>query len=265
MQRRRKYGIEEMMEKIPVRVYLFDCLYADGRDLTLEPYPERISVLESITEERDDYRLVERLVTSDPEELDRFFQQSIADGTEGLVVKSTGEDSVYRAGARSWLWVKLKRSYQSKMQDTVDLVVVGAFHGRGRRAGTYGALLVAAYDPEEDVYKTVCKVGSGFTDENLEQIPEMLEPHRLEHRHARVKSLMEAEVWFVPVVVLEVLGDEITLSPLHTAAFDEVREGSGLAIRFPRFTRWREDKSAEEATTVQEILDMYRSQLKTLS
>jgi len=264
MQRRRKYGIEEMMEKIPVRVYLFDCLYADGRDLTLEPYPERIDVLESITEERDDYRLVERVVTSDSEELDRFFQQSIADGTEGLVVKSTGEDSIYRAGARSWLWVKLKRSYQSKMQDTVDLAVVGAFHGRGRRAGTYGALLVAAYDPEEDIYKTVCKVGSGFTDVNLEQIPEMLEPHRLGHRHARVKSLMEAEMWFEPVVVMEVLGDEITLSPLHTAAFNEVREGSGLAIRFPRFTRWRDDKSAEEVTTVQEILDMYKSQLKTL-
>ena len=265
MQRRRKYGIEEMMEKIPVRVYLFDCLYADGRDLTLEPYPERIDILESITEERDDYRLVERLVTSDPKELDRFFQQSIADGTEGLVVKSTGEESVYRAGARSWLWVKLKRSYQSKMQDTVDLVVIGAFHGRGRRAGTYGALLVAAYDPEEDIYKTVCKVGSGFTDENLEQIPEMLEPHRLGHRHARAKSLMEAEIWFEPDVVMEVLGDEITLSPLHTAAFDEIREGSGLAIRFPRFTRWRDDKSAEEATTVQEIVDMYKSQLKTLS
>ena len=265
MQRRRKYGIEEMMEKIPVRVYLFDCLYADGRDLTLEPYPERIDILESITEERDDYRLVERLVTSDPKELDRFFQQSIADGTEGLVVKSTSEDSIYRAGARSWLWVKLKRSYQSKMQDTVDLAVVGAFHGRGRRAGTYGALLVAAYDPEEDIYKTVCKVGSGFTDENLEQIPEMLEPHRLGHRHARAKSLMEAEIWFEPDVVMEVLGDEITLSPLHTAAFDEIREGSGLAIRFPRFTRWRDDKSAEEATTVQEIVDMYKSQLKTLS
>ena len=265
MQRRRKYGIEEMMEKIPVRVYLFDCLYADGRDLTLEPYPERIKALESITKQKDDYRLVKRLITSDPAEIDRFFQQSIADGTEGLVVKSTGKDSVYRAGARSWLWVKLKRSYQSKMQDHVDLVVVGALHGRGRRAGSYGALLVAAYDPEADVYMTVCKVGSGFTDENLAQTLGMLEPHRLEHRHARVKSLMEAEVWFEPAVVMEVLGDEITLSPLHTAAFDKIREGSGLAIRFPRFTRWRDDKSAEEATTVKEIADMYSSQLKTVS
>jgi DNA ligase-1 len=254
MQRRRKYGVEEMMEKVPVRVYL-----------TLEPYPKRISTLEEIVDQKDEFKLVQRLETGDPQEIDRFFQQAIADGTEGLVVKSTGPDSVYRAGARSWLWVKLKRSYQSKMQDTVDLVVVGAFHGRGRRAGSYGALLAAAYDQEADVFRTVCKVGSGFTDEKLGQIPGLFKPLEIPHRHARVDSLMEAEVWFEPERVMEVLGDEITASPLHTAAYGEVREGSGLAIRFPRFTRWREDKGAEEATTVQEIVDMYRSQLKTLS
>ena len=265
MQRRRKYGIQEMMERVPVRVYLFDCLYADGVDLTLEPYPKRISKLEDIVDQKEAFKIVQRLETCDPREIDAFFQQAIADGTEGLVVKSTGQDSVYRAGARSWLWVKLKRSYQSKMQDTVDLVVVGAFHGRGRRAGSYGALLAAAYDQEADVFRTVCKVGSGFTDENLAQIPTMLKPLEMEHRHARVDSLMEAEVWFEPERVMEVLGDEITASPLHTAAFGEIREGSGLAIRFPRFTRWREDKSPEEATTVGEIVDMYRSQLKTLN
>lgn len=265
MQRRRKYGIHEMMEKIPVRVYLFDCLYVDGEDLTLEPYPKRVSELQRIVDQEDDFKLVERLETCEPKALDTFFQQAIADGTEGIVVKSTAEDSIYRAGARSWLWVKLKRSYQSKMQDTVDLVVIGAFSGRGRRAGSYGALLVAAYDPEQDVFKTVCKVGSGFTDKDLEDIPKMLEPYQLEHKHARVESLMDAETWFEPEKVMEVLGDEITLSPLHTAAFNELREDSGLAIRFPRFQRWRDDKSAEEATTVQELVDMYKSQLKTIS
>jgi DNA ligase 1 len=265
MQRRRKYGIEEMMEKIPVRVYLFDCLYADGVDLTLRPYPERVAVLESIVNQREEFKRVESLRTSDPAEMDRFFQQAIADGTEGVVVKSTGPESIYRAGARSWLWVKLKRSYQSKMQDTVDLVVVGAFHGRGRRAGSYGALLAAAYDQEADLFRTVCKVGSGFTDENLGQIPSTFKSLEIPHRHARVDSLLDAEVWFEPRRVMEVLGDEITASPLHTAAFGEVRIDSGLAIRFPRFTQWREDKSAEEATTVQEILGMYKSQLKTMN
>ena len=265
MQRRRKYGIEEMMKKIPVRVYLFDCLYTDGRDLTLKPYPERVKALESIVDQKEEFKRVVSLETCDPAEMERFFQQAIADGTEGIVVKSTSPESIYRAGARSWLWVKLKRSYQSKMRDTVDLVVVGAFHGRGRRAGSYGALLVAAYDQDADLFKTVCKVGSGFTDENLEQIPSTFKPLEISHRHARVDSLLEAEVWFEPEKVMEVLGDEITASPLHTAAFGEVREDSGLAIRFPRFTRWREDKSAEEATTVQEILSMYKSQLKTMN
>jgi DNA ligase-1 len=263
MQRRRKYQIEEMMEKIPIRVYLFDCLY-DGQDLTLSPYPIRIKRLESITKQIDEFKLVERLITDDPEELEKFLQLSISEGTEGLVVKSTSNESIYRAGARSWLWVKLKRSYQSKMQDHVDLVVVGALYGRGRRAGSYGALLVAAYDPEQDIYKTVCKVGSGFTDENLEEMPTKLDRHRVDDKPNNLDSLVEPDVWFDPIVVIEVLGDEITLSPLHTVAMNELREGSGLAIRFPRFTRWRDDKSAYEATHVSEILNMYKSQLKNL-
>jgi DNA ligase-1 len=263
MQRRRKYKILEMMKQIPVRVYLFDCLY-DGEDLTLKSYPARINRLESIVEQTDDFKLVERLETSDSDELDKFFQLSISEGTEGLVVKSTAEDSIYRAGARSWLWVKLKRSYQSKMQDHVDLVVVGAIYGRGRRAGGYGALLVAAYDPDADMYKTVCKVGSGFTDKNLEEMSGKLDENRVEQKPNNVDSLLEPDVWFDPIVVIEVLGDEITLSPLHKAAYNELREGSGLAIRFPRFTRWRDDKSAEEATLVREIFDMYHAQLKNV-
>ena len=263
MQRRRKYKIEEMMAKIPVRVYLFDCLY-DGEDLTLKPYPHRIERLDTITDPTDEFKPVERLETSDPEELDRFFQQSLAEGTEGLIVKSTSDESIYRAGARSWLWVKLKRSYQSKMQDHVDLAVVGAFYGRGRRAGNYGALLVAAYDPSDDKFKTVCKVGTGFTDENLEEMPARLDQYQVDVKPANVDSLLEAEVWFDPIVVMEVLGDEITASPLHLAAFGEIRKDAGLAIRFPRFTRWREDKSADEVTQVGEILDMYNAQLKTL-
>lgn len=263
MKRRRKYKIDEMMAKIPVRVYLFDCLY-DGEDLTLKPYLYRIERLDSIIDSTDEFKPVERLETNDPEELERFFQQSLADGTEGLIVKSTSDDSIYRAGARSWLWVKLKRSYQSKMQDHVDLAVVGAFYGRGRRAGSYGALLVAAYDPLDNKYKTVCKVGTGFTDENLEAMPERLDQYRSDSKPSNVDSMLEAEVWFDPIVVMEVLGDEITASPLHLAAFGEIRKDAGLAIRFPRFTRWREDKSTDEVTRVGEILDMYNAQLKTL-
>ena len=264
MQRRRKHGVEEAVERLPVTVFLFDCLYADGEDYTLEPYPKRKAKLAKIIEESDRFHRVKAIETDDPKEIERFFEQAIADGTEGLVCKSLSEDSIYRAGARSWLWVKLKRSYQSKMSDPVDLVVVGAFYGRGRRAGSYGALLAAAYDHEADMYRTACKVGSGFTDEDLAKLPRDLEGFRHEGKHPMVDSLLEADIWFVPERVMEVLGDELTLSPIHTAASGAIRQGSGLAVRFPRFKRWRADKSAEEATTVLELLDMYQSQLKTI-
>jgi len=264
MQRRRKYRIEEMMEKFPVAVFLFECLYADGDDLTLKPYGVRRSRLRKVVEETDRFKIVKALEPSSVKELEGFFEEAIAEGTEGLVVKSMGKDSIYRAGARSWLWVKLKRSYQSKMVEPVDLVVVGAFYGRGRRAGSYGALLTAAYDPEADTFRTVCKVGSGFTDEDLESLPKKFEELRRGERHPRVDSLLEADIWFSPVTIIEILGDEITLSPIHTCAFNRLREDSGLAIRFPRFIRWREDKSPEDATQIDEVVNMYRAQLKTI-
>ncbi len=264
MQRRRKHGIQEAMERLPITIFLFDCLYAEGEDYTLKPYPRRKAKLKEILEESDRFHRVDSIETDDPRELERFFEQAIAEGTEGLVCKSLADDSIYRAGARSWLWVKLKRSYQSKMSDPVDLVVVGAFYGMGRRAGSYGALLGAAYDHDADVYRTVCKVGSGFTDEVLATLPKYLEPLRHEGKHPLVDSLLKSDIWFIPEKVMEVLGDELTLSPIHTAGFNAVRRGAGLAVRFPRFQRWRDDKSAEEATTITELLDMYKSQLKQI-
>ncbi len=110
------------------------------------------------------------------------------------------------------------------------------FGGRGKRAGAYGALLIAAYDPKTDQFYTVSKVGSGFTDEDLVKLKQMLDPYRIPHRHPRVVSKMEPDVWFVPAVVLEIIGAEITLSPLHTCCMGTVRPDVGLAIRFPRFT-----------------------------
>ena len=152
------------------------------------------------------------------------------------------------------------------MTDTVDLVVVGAFHGRGKRAGSYGALLLAAYNAGDDTFETVTKCGTGFTDEDLTKLPKMLEKHRVARKHSRVVSLLEADVWFEPSLVLEVLGAEITLSPIHTCAMNSVRKGSGLAIRFPRFTgKYRDDKGAEDATSSSEIVEMYNGQLKKIA
>ncbi len=265
MRRRRKHGIQEAAEENPVSLFVFDVLYVDGKDLTLEIYPVRHETLQSLTKEHKCVKTAKYILTEDSNELERFFEEAIEDGCEGLICKSVSSDSVYQAGARGWLWIKYKRDYKSEMRDTIDLVAIGAFYGRGKRAGTYGALLLATYNPQQDTFETICKCGSGFTDEDLEKIPKMLESHRILHHHARVESKLEADVWFEPKVVLEIIGAEITLSPIHTCAANTIRKGSGLAIRFPRFTgNFRLDKSAEDATAVDEVVEMYRSQLKTI-
>jgi DNA ligase-1 len=266
MHRRRKYGIEEAIKEYPVSLFIFDALYVDGEDLTLEPYPVRRKALEKAIIEGERVKTAKYIVTGDVKELEKFFLEAIEEGCEGLVCKSVAEDSIYQAGARGWLWIKYKRDYKSEMTDTVDLVAVGAFYGRGKRAGTYGAMLLAAYNPESDTFETVTKCGTGFTDEDLAKLPGMMQKHVIPHKHPRVNSMLEADVWFEPSVVLEILGAEITLSPIHTCAMDAIRKGSGLAIRFPRFTgNYRLDKAAEDATTVNEIVEMYQKQLKKIS
>jgi DNA ligase-1 len=266
MHRRRKYGVEEAIEEYPVSLFVFEALYVDGKDLTFSSYPVRRNALEKTISQSDRVKLANSVIAADVKELERFFLEAIEDGCEGLVCKSIAKDSVYQAGARGWLWIKYKRDYKSEMTDTVDLVVVGAFHGRGKRAGAYGAVLLAVYNPDSDTFETVTKCGTGFTDEDLARLPKMLEKHVVKQKHSRVNSLLDADVWFEPVVVLEVLGAEFTLSPIHTCAMDSVRKGSGLAIRFPRFTgNYRIDKSAEDATTRNEIVEMYQKQLKKIS
>jgi DNA ligase-1 len=266
MHRRRKYGVKEAMAQYPVSLFMFDALYVDGEDLTLEAYPLRRQQLEKAMKQSDRVKAAKQIRTSSVKELEAFFEEAIEDGCEGLMCKSVAKDSVYQAGARGWLWIKYKRDYKSEMTDTVDLVVVGAFHGRGKRAGTYGALLLAAYNKEADTFETVTKLGTGFTDEDLKKLLELLSSHVVPRKHSRVQSTLEADVWFEPKVVLEVLGAEITLSPIHVCAMNSIRKGSGLAIRFPRFTgNYRFDKAAEDATTSLEIVEMYRNQLKQIS
>jgi len=263
MHRRRKYGVEEKAEEFPANIYLFDCLYTNGKDIMDKPLIERRDILKNSIVEQNGFKMSHALVSGDIVEIEKFFETAIENGCEGLILKDPA--SVYQAGARGWSWIKLKRSYQSKMAEPIDVVVVGAFAGRGRRSGTYGALLVAAYDPERDIFSTISKLGSGFTDEDLRNLPEILENYKLQNRHPRVESVIEADTWFVPKVVMEVIGDELTLSPIHTCGFNKIRDNAGIAIRFPRFTHnWRDDKSPEDATTVKEIVQMYNTQLKKI-
>lgn len=259
--RGRKTDLERMAKEFPVTLFTFDCLLRGDEDLTAHPYRERRKALESILQPNDVIRWATVRITDSAKEAESFFDEALQAGCEGLMAKAL--ESTYDAGARGYQWIKFKKEYSAALNDTIDLVVVGAFAGRGKRAGTYGALLMAAYDKTADVFRTVCKLGTGFDDATLRSLPDRLAPHRVTRRPARVESKLEPDVWFEPGVVLEVLGAEITLSPVHTAGQNLFREGAGFAIRFPRFTgKWRDDKGPEDATTVEEIVEMFRRQQK---
>jgi DNA ligase-1 len=259
MFRRRKYGISEAVRDVPVSLFCFDLLYADGEDLTRVAYPQRRARLAGAVTRSDRILLTTAVEVSTPEALDTAFEQAIAEGCEGLICKSVGRDSGYRAGNRGWQWIKLKRDYRSELSDTVDLVVVGAFTGRGRRRGLYGAVLLAAYDPDADTFRTVGKCGTGFSDSDLAELTARLAPFQHDGKPALVDARQPADVWFEPGLVLEVLSAELTLSPNATAGWGQLKQESGLAMRFPRFTgRWRDDKGPRDATTTTELVDLYR-------
>jgi DNA ligase-1 len=264
--RGRKYDLERLQEEVPVRLFLFDLLL-DGTTPTLdEPFPARRKRLERRVHDTDRVRLAQQRIVESLPEAERFFDEAIAAGCEGVMAKSLAEGSTYRAGARGFWWIKYKREYTHGLADSVDGVVVGAFYGHGRRGGRYGALLLAVYNPDEDRFESFCKVGSGFDDATLETLPTRFRPYELKERPESVLTELIPDVWLRPAVVLEVRGAELTLSPIHRAGVGQVRPDAGLALRFPRFTgRWRDDKDAQGATTTAELLSLYRSQVRQIA
>ena len=234
MHRRRKHEIEETMKRYPVAVNFFDILFVDGKDITGRPYVKRRAELARVVKVTEFTRPVPSKLVKTAEEMEEFMELAISDGCEGIVAKNL--DSPYRAGAREFACIKLKREYSSELTDTIDLVIVGAFHGRGRRVGVYGAYLLAVYDAERKVYPSVTKIGTGFTDADLERFPKLLKQYESLVRPADVESKLLPDVWYRPKVVIETIASEIALSPVHPAAMNALREGSGLALRFPKFT-----------------------------
>ncbi len=263
--RGRKYDLDRLEADVPLVVFLFDVIYLNGEPLHRKPYLERRRILEGLFTPNDSFRTATQIVSDDPEEVQKFFDESINSGCEGVVAKNVSEQSIYRAGARGWLWIKLKRDYQSEFEDSLDLTVIGAFGGHGRRKGTYGALLMATYNKVTDVFESICKLGTGFTDDVLFALPAKFKDHIVPDKPARVESLLQPDVWIEPYFVMEIIGSEITVSPVHSCAFGKIEKGAGLAIRFPRFTgKWREDKKPEDSTSTQEILQMFHDQKKRI-
>jgi DNA ligase 1 len=259
--RRRKHQIEAMAEQLPLKAFVFDILYKDGVSLLDSPLEERLKILEETLRPADDTLMLTASHTvSDAHTLTLLFDEAISKGLEGLVVKKL--ESRYEAGARNFNWVKLKRHSAGALNDTIDCVLLGYLFGRGRRAALgAGSLLVGVYDPERDLFVTVTKIGTGLSDQQWRSIRERTRGLEVDHRPARVSSLIEPSVWVEPQLVIEVLADEITRSPIHTAG--KVGAEPGYALRFPRLVTFREaDKKPEDATTVQELIELYHSQGK---
>jgi len=257
MTRKRKYEIEKRAEEAPLVLFAFDLLYADGKDYTKAAYIERRKALEKLIKKDGRIRPAEMIITDKPQELERFFEMNVEKGTEGIVAKRL--DAEYQAGARNFNWIKLKRSYRGELQDTIDVVIVGYFKGRGARAKFgIGALLAAVYDEKSDTFKTICKIGSGLSEEKWIEARKLLDKIKVSKRPARVDSLIEPDVWVEPKYVFTVMADEITLSPLHTAG--KTAEKPGFALRFPRIQGWIRDKKPEDATTVKEIESLFKMQ-----
>ncbi|MCV0373742.1 MAG: ATP-dependent DNA ligase [Nitrosarchaeum sp.] len=261
MHRRRKYKIEKAVSKYPITVNFFDVLYYNGKSCLDLAYEERRSLLEEIVKEDEYAKHVPMSIVTNKNEIEEFLENSINSGCEGLMLKML--DKPYQAGSRGNYWLKLKREYRNELGDSLDLVVIGAFFGKGRRTGRYGTLLLASYDDDQDTFTSICKVGTGFTDEDLDQLYQILSDKVTIKKNPRIDSEMEADVWFEPELVIEVVASEITLSPIHKAARDTIRKDTGLALRFPKFTgKIRVEKAAEDASTNEEVLTLFKGQRK---
>ena len=256
--RRRKHNIAESAKELPLKAFVFDLLYVDGQSMLEQPLEARVARLREVLEEGETLLEASYEVVDDPNRLQVMLDESITAGLEGLVVKRP--DSAYQAGARNFNWVKLKRHSSGELNDTVDCVVLGYIYGRGKRAAFgAGALLVGIYDSDVDEFKSICKIGTGLTDAEWQEIHKRCDGIAVDHKPARVDSAIIPSVWVEPEVVIEVLADEITRSPLHTAG--KVGNEPGYALRFPRLVSFRDDdKRAEDATKVDELIKMHHAQ-----
>jgi len=262
MHRRRKYKIEKAVTEYPITVNFFDILYCNGKNCTELNYSERRKKLENIVKENEFAKYIPMTIAKNENEIQEFFENSINAGSEGLMLKML--DKPYQAGSRGSHWLKLKREYRNELGDSLDLVVIGGFFGKGRRTGSYGTLLLSTYDENTDTFPSICKVGTGFTDESLDQLYQILNPKTTIKKNPRIISEMEADVWFEPELVIEIVASEITLSPIHKVARDEIRKNAGLALRFPKFTgKIRMEKTAEDASTDEEVVSLYKAQNKS--
>ncbi len=261
VKRRRKHDIASMAESLPLRLYVFDILYLNGKPVLSDDHEQRRALLENLFGKypNDTVQVIEEKRTSTVQELTDYFNKNITQGLEGLVVKRP--DAPYQPGKRNFNWIKLKRHQEGELTDTLDTVVLGYYAGKGKRAQFgIGAFLVGVYNNTTDRYETIAKVGTGLTDEEWIDLKKRCDRLAVSHKPANVTCSKELfpDVWVDPGIVVIVLADEITLSPMHTAGKTETTPG--LALRFPRFMGYALDKEPDQATSVVETRRLYELQ-----
>lgn len=256
IQRKRKYDISEKAKELPLKLFLFDVMFIDGKNTMGLPFHERRRKLNELIKEGPTIDLTKSIITDKSREMDQFFNENVETGLEGIIAKDL--NAPYIAGGRKFAWIKLKRSYKGELQDSVDLVILGFYKGKGKRTEFgLGGVLAGVYDKEKDEFKSVTRIGTGFSEQMLSDLHALLNKQKVDHKPARVDSDVVPDVWVQPEFVVEVRADEITQSPMHTAGRTN---GTGYALRFPRILKLRNDKDPEQATTVKEIIRMYENQ-----
>lgn len=249
--------------KVKVCLFAFDMLYANGKGLLKESLFERRQIMRDFFVEADGiFRFSQSINAQSVEEIQAFFDESIKGNCEGLMVKTLQQDSSYEPSKRSRKWLKVKKDYIDGVGDSLDLVVIGGYVGKGKRTGTYGGYLLACYDPDTEQYQAICKIGTGFSDEDLSSQHAFFASHVLEapKQYYNVTDAIRPDVWFAPAAVWEVKTADFSLSPIYTAAVGRVDAVRGISLRFPRFIRMRDDKAPENATSSHQIAAFYRSQ-----
>ncbi|KAL3467143.1 hypothetical protein BJX64DRAFT_248930 [Aspergillus heterothallicus] len=265
MTRKRK-DVKAEDVKVKVCVFAFDLLFLNDEPTVKKSLRERRELLhESFQSTEGEFQFAQHGDTNDLDEIQNLLDDSVKASCEGLMVKMLDtEESGYEPSKRSRNWLKVKKDYLSGVGDSLDLVVLGAYHGRGKRTSVYGAFLLAAYNPNTQAYETICNIGTGFSDEVLKEFHETLSPLTIDrakpfYSHSTVPK-DQPDVWFEPRLVWEVKTADLTLSPRYKAAADEFAGAKGVSLRFPRFIKSREDKKPEQATTTKAVAEMYRKQ-----
>ena len=252
IQRRRKHEIAKNASEIPLQFQVFDIIFVNGQSLINEPYVKRRETLKKVVEDGKLLRVDENVVTKDPEVIKTLHQKYLKMGLEGVVVKKAM--GKYVSGRTGWNWVKMKEveGKRGKLSDTIDCVVMGATSGRGKRAG-FGVGQFLAGIKDGDTFKTVTKVGTGLTDKQFKELSSRLDKIKTKEKPKDYEANKDLtpDFWVTPKVIVELAADEITVSPKHTA---------GLALRFPRLVRFRDDKSSSEVTSIDELKELFRLQ-----